>query len=80
MGKDETVSSADTSTNSPQQKSPEKILSEKQTEEPGKKPEPDRKIIKFTTPENPQNQNKTDSELKKKTPDTAKADEGKPGK
>ena len=80
MGKDETVSSTDTSTSSPEQKSPEKVISEKKIEEPGKKPEPDRKIIKFASAENSSNQNKTELELKKKTSDTMKPDEGKPGK
>ena len=64
--------SIDTSTSSSEQKSPEKVISEKQTEEPGKKPEPDRKIIKFASPEKSSNQNKTEIEPKKK-------DEGKPG-
>jgi len=80
LGKDETVTSLDTSTSSSEQKSPEKVTSEKKTEEPGKKPEPDRKIIKFAAPENSSNQNKTELEPKKKTPDTMKTDEGKPGK
>lgn len=80
MGKDETVPSTDTSTSSPEQKSPEKVISEKKNEEPGKKPEPDRKIIKFSSPETSSNQNKIEVEPKKKTPDTMKADEGKPSK
>jgi flagellar protein FlaC len=80
LGKDETVPSIDTSTSSSEQKLPEKVISEKKTEEPGKKPEPDRKIIKFASSENSSNQNKADLDLKKKTPDATKADEGKPGK
>ncbi len=55
------------------------MATEKKTDEPAKKPEPDRKIIKFASPENTPNQNKTDLDLKKKTPET-KADEGKTGK
>jgi len=79
LGKDEPVPSIDTSTNSSKQALSEKLIQEKKTEEPAKKPEPDRKIIKFSSPENASNQNKSDTDPKKKTPET-KADEVKPGK
>lgn len=79
LGKDEPVTGTDNSTNSSEQKMPEKVISVKQTEQSEKKPEPDRKIIKFDTPEKSANQNKIELEQKKKTLDTKKPDEGKVG-
>jgi hypothetical protein len=72
------VPSSDTSTNSSKPDITEKIITEKKTEERTKKPEPDRKIIKFTSSENTSDQNMADTNAKK-NPET-KADEPKPGK
>jgi len=82
LGKDEPVTSTDNSISTSEQKTPETKVSPKPAEQPEKKPEPERKIIKFDTPEKSAEQKKAEplqSELKKKTTEIKQPDTGKTG-